>query len=49
MSRRLDFKNAFRNHQARYGVSVKDEAEWMENDAAACWLRKNGKPCVAER
>jgi hypothetical protein len=38
MSRRLDFNKAFRNHQARYGVSVKDEAERMENDAAARWL-----------
>jgi hypothetical protein len=42
MSRRLDFNKDFRNHQARYGVSVKDEAEWMENDAAARWLQKNG-------
>ena len=42
MSRRLDFNKDFRNRQARYGLSVKDEAEWMENDAAARWLRKNG-------
>ena len=42
MSRRLDFNKDFRNHQARHGVSVKDEDEWMENDAAARWLRKNG-------
>jgi hypothetical protein len=42
MSRRLDFSKDFRNHQARHGVSLKDEAEWMENDAAARWLRKNG-------
>jgi hypothetical protein len=41
MSRRLDFNKTFRNHQARYGVSVKDEAEWMENDAAARWLQTN--------
>jgi hypothetical protein len=41
MSRRLDFNQDFRNHQARHGVSVKDEAEWMENDAAARWLQKN--------
>jgi hypothetical protein len=40
MSRRLDFNKAFRNDQARYGVSVKDETEWTENDAAACWLEK---------
>jgi hypothetical protein len=41
MSRRLDFGKNFRNRQARYGLSVKDEAEWMENDAAARWLQKN--------
>jgi hypothetical protein len=35
MSRRLDFTKASRNEQARHGLSVKDEAEWMENDAAA--------------
>ena len=46
MSRRLNFARDLRNHQARYGVSVKDEAEWMENDAAACWLRKNGNPAL---
>jgi hypothetical protein len=40
MSRRLDFGKDFHNRQARYGLSVKDEAEWMENDAAARWLRK---------
>jgi hypothetical protein len=40
MSRRLDFGKDFRNHQARHGLSVKDEAEWMENDAAARWLRR---------
>jgi hypothetical protein len=42
MSRRLDFAKDFRNHQARHGLSVKDEGEWMKNDAAARWLRKNG-------
>jgi len=42
MSRRLDFNQDLRNRQARHGVSVKDEAEWMENDAAARWLQKNG-------
>jgi hypothetical protein len=41
MSRRLDFNKDFRNRQARYGLSVKDEAEWIENDAAARWLQKN--------
>jgi hypothetical protein len=41
MSRRLDFNKAFRNEQARYGLSVKDETEWMENDAAARWLARN--------
>jgi hypothetical protein len=41
MGRRLDFEKASRNHQAKYGLSVKDEGEWMENDAAASWLRKN--------
>jgi hypothetical protein len=35
MGRRLDFNKASRNEQARYGLSVKDEAEWVENDAAA--------------
>jgi hypothetical protein len=42
MSRRLDFNKASRNDQARHGMNVKDEAEWMENDAAARWLRRNG-------
>jgi hypothetical protein len=41
MSRRLDFEKASRNHQAKYGLSVKDEGEWMKNDAAANWLRKH--------
>jgi hypothetical protein len=41
MSRRLDFNQDFRDRQARHGMSVKDEAEWMENDAAARWLQKN--------
>jgi hypothetical protein len=41
MSRRLDFNEDFRNRQAKYGLNVKDEAQWMENDAAARWLRKN--------
>ena len=40
MGRRLDLK-ASRNHQAKYGLSVKDEGEWMENDAAARWLARN--------
>src|ERR1700730_7376164 len=40
MSRRLDFEKASRNHQAKDGLSVKDEGEWMKNDAAANWLRK---------
>jgi hypothetical protein len=42
MSKRLDFGQDLRNRQARHGLNVKDEAEWMENDAAARWLRKNG-------
>jgi hypothetical protein len=41
MSRRLDFNQDFRNRQAKYGLSVKDETEWMENEAAARWLQKN--------
>ena len=41
MSRRLDFNQDFRNRQAKYGLSVKDETKWMENDAAARWLQKN--------
>ena len=41
MGRRLDYNKAYRNEQARYGLSVKDEAEWMENDAAARWLARN--------
>jgi hypothetical protein len=41
MSRRLDFNQDSRNRQAKYGLSVKDEAEWMENDAAARWLQRN--------
>jgi hypothetical protein len=42
MSRRLDYGYDFRKRQAAYGLSVKDEAEWMKNDAAARWLRRNG-------
>jgi hypothetical protein len=41
MSRRLDFNQDFRNRQARYGLNVKDETEWMTNDAAARWLQRN--------
>jgi hypothetical protein len=41
MSRRLDFNQDFRNRQAKYGLSVKDETKWMENDAAARWLQRN--------
>jgi hypothetical protein len=41
MSKRLDFGQDLRNRQARHGLNVKDEAEWMENDAAARWLRRN--------
>ena len=40
MGRRLDYNKASRNDQARYGLSVKDEAEWMQNDAAARGLGK---------
>lgn len=43
MSRRLDFNQDLRNRQARHGLNVKDEAEGVENDAAARWLRKNAK------
>jgi hypothetical protein len=42
MSRRLDFNQDLRNRQGKYGLNVKDEAEWMENDAAARWLERNG-------
>jgi hypothetical protein len=41
MGRRLDFNKVSRNEQARYGLSVKDETEWMKNDAAARWLARN--------
>jgi hypothetical protein len=41
MSRRLDFNQDIRNRQAKYGLCVKDETEWMENDAAARWLQRN--------
>ena len=40
MSRRLDFNQDLRNRQARHGLNVKDEAEWMENDTAARWFEK---------
>jgi hypothetical protein len=43
MGRHLDFARSSRNRQARFALSVKDEAEWMENDAAARWLRRNAK------
>jgi hypothetical protein len=43
MGRCLDFNKASRNEQARYGLGVKDEAEWMENDAAARWLRRHSR------
>ena len=39
MSKRLNFAQDLRNRQARYGLSVKDETEWMKDDAAARWLR----------
>ena len=42
MSRRLDFNHDCRKRQAAYGLSLKDEAEWMKDDAAARWLRRNG-------
>jgi hypothetical protein len=42
MSKRLDFRQDLRNRQARHGLNVKDEAERMENDAAARWLQRNG-------
>jgi len=41
MSRRLNFNQDFRNRQAKYGLNVKDDAEWMKNDAAARWLQRN--------
>jgi hypothetical protein len=41
MSRRLDFNQDFRNRQSKCGLTVKDELEWMKNDAAARWLQKN--------
>jgi hypothetical protein len=41
MSRRLDFNQDVRNRQAKYGLNVKDETEWMTNDAAARWLQRN--------
>jgi hypothetical protein len=41
MSRRLDFNQDFRNRQAKRGLNVKDDAEWMKNDAAARWLQRN--------
>ena len=41
MNRRLDFNHEFRNRQAKHGLNVKDDAEWMKNDAAARWLQKN--------
>jgi hypothetical protein len=41
MSRRLNFEKDCRNRQARHGLNVKDETEWMENDAAARWLERN--------
>jgi hypothetical protein len=48
MGRRLDFNKASRNEQARYGLNVKDEAEWMENDAAAQWLQRNGNHALRQ-
>jgi hypothetical protein len=41
MSRRLDYGHDFRKRQAAYGLSVKDETEWMQDDSAARWLRSN--------
>ena len=41
MSRRLDFAKDFRNRQGKCRFSMKDEAEWRENDAAARWLRRH--------
>ena len=41
MSRRLVFNHDFRRRQAAYGLSLKDEADWLKNDAAARWLQRN--------
>jgi hypothetical protein len=51
MSRRLDYGHDFRKRQAAYGLSVKDEAEWMKDDAAARWLQRNENraSCKADR
>jgi hypothetical protein len=49
MSRRLDFNHDFRRRQAAYGVSVKDEAEWMKTDAAARWLQRHGPHALQKR
>jgi hypothetical protein len=43
MSRRLDFDKDLRKQQAKCGLSVQDELEWMENDAAARWLARNAR------
>jgi hypothetical protein len=40
MSRRLDFGQDLRKRQARRGLRVKDEAEWMENDASCALVAK---------
>ena len=41
MGRRLDFEKASHKYQAKSGLSVKDEAEWMKSDAPARWLRRD--------
>jgi hypothetical protein len=41
MSKRLDFGQDLRNRQARNGLRLKDEAEWMKNDVAARWLQRH--------
>jgi hypothetical protein len=40
-AKRLDFAKDFRYRQAKFGLSIKDDFEWSENEAAARWLRRH--------
>jgi hypothetical protein len=39
MARRIDFERNTLNRRSRYGLSIKDEAEFRQQDLAARWLK----------
>jgi len=40
LARKIDWERQTLSRKARIGLSVKDEAEFMQNDAAARWLAR---------